>query len=35
MTACSATEDFFRARLDHMIDLRNPLVILASRLPWQ
>ena len=35
MTTCSATEDFFRARLDHMIDLRNPLVILASRLPWQ
>ena len=35
MTAWSATVDFFRGRLDHMIDLRSPLVILASRLPWQ
>ena len=31
----ATTEDFFRARLDHMIDLRQPLVVLASRLPWQ
>ena len=35
MFACSATEDFFAARLDHMIDLRHPLAVLASRMPWQ
>ena len=35
MFADAATADFFRARLDHMIDLRQPLVVLASRLPWQ
>lgn len=35
MFACSATEDFFAARLDHMINLRHPLVVLASRMPWQ
>lgn len=35
MFADAATEDFFRARLDHMIDLRQPLAVLASRLPWQ
>ena len=35
MFADAATEDFFRARLDHMIDLRQPLVVLASRLSWQ
>lgn len=28
------TDDFFRARLDSMIDMRHPLVLLASRLPW-
>ena len=28
------TEDFFRARLDQMIDLRHPLAVLAQRLPW-
>jgi IS5 family transposase len=28
------TQDFFRARLDAMIDLRHPLAVLASRLPW-
>lgn len=33
--ACSATEDFFRSRIDHMIDLRHPLAVLASRMPWQ
>ena len=27
-------EDFFRARLEHMIDLKHPLVVLAARLPW-
>ena len=35
MFADAAAEDFFRARLDHMIDLRHPLVVLASRMPWQ
>jgi len=29
-----ATEDFFRARLDQMIDLRHPLAVLATRMPW-
>lgn len=28
------TDDFFRARLDQMIDLRHPLAVLASRMPW-
>lgn len=28
------TSDFFRARLDQMIDLRHPLAVLATRLPW-
>jgi IS5 family transposase len=26
--------DFFRARLNTMIDLRHPLAVLASRMPW-
>ena len=29
------TDDFFRNRLDQMIDLRHPLAILANRMPWQ
>ena len=29
-----ATDDFFRARLDQMIDLRHPLAALAGRMPW-
>lgn len=29
-----ATDDFFRARLQSMIDPRHPLAVLASRLPW-
>jgi hypothetical protein len=29
-----ATDDFFRARLDGMVDLRHPLAVLASRMPW-
>jgi hypothetical protein len=29
-----ATDDFFRARLDTMIDMRHPLVVLATRMPW-
>ena len=28
------TDDFFRSRLDLMIDLKHPLVVLATRLPW-
>jgi IS5 family transposase len=35
MFACPATDDFFRARIDHMIDLRHPLAVLSSRMPWQ
>lgn len=33
--SCPATEDFFRMRIDHQIDLRHPLAVLASRMPWQ
>ena len=29
-----ATDDFFCARLDQMIDLRHPLAVLARRMPW-
>ena len=29
-----ATDDFFRARLEQMIDLRHPLAVLGRRLPW-
>ena len=29
-----ATDDFFRARLDQMIDLRHPLAVLSTRMPW-
>ena len=35
MFACPATDDFFRSRIDHMIDLRHSLAVLASRMPWQ
>jgi len=28
------TDDFFRTRLDQMIDLRHPLAVLARQLPW-
>ena len=35
MFACPATDDFFRSRIDHMIDLRHPLAALSSRMPWQ
>jgi IS5 family transposase len=31
----SPVNDFFRSRIDQMIDLRHPLSILASRMPWQ
>lgn len=30
-----STPDFFRSRLDTMIDLRHPRAVLASRMPWQ
>jgi IS5 family transposase len=29
-----STPDFFRSRLEQMIDLRHPLAVLAQRLPW-
>lgn len=29
------TDDFFRSRLDQMIDKSHPLAVLACRLPWQ
>jgi IS5 family transposase len=28
------TDDFFRARLEQMIDLKHPLAVLAGRMPW-
>ena len=28
------TTDFFRCRIDAMINLRHPLAVLATRLPW-
>jgi transposase, IS5 family len=30
-----STPDFFRSRLDAMIDLQHPLAVLARRLPWE
>ncbi len=29
------TNDFFRNRLDQLIDLRHPLAVLPNRMPWQ
>ena len=29
-----STPDFFRSRIDAMINLRDPLAVLATRLPW-
>src|SRR5659263_287900 len=29
------TDDFFRSRLEQMIDNNHPLAVLASRLPWE
>ncbi len=29
-----ATDDFFHARLDAMIDLMHPLAVVSTRLPW-
>jgi transposase, IS5 family len=31
----SQTEDFFRGRLDQMIDLGHPLAVLSTHMPWQ
>lgn len=31
----SQIDDFFRSRLDQMIDLRKPLAVLATHIPWQ
>jgi len=31
----SPVNDFFRGRIDPMIDLRLPVAVLASRMPWQ
>ena len=28
------TDDFFRSRIDAMINLNDPLAVLAPRLPW-
>jgi transposase, IS5 family len=28
------TDDFFRARLEQMIDLKHPLTVLGNRIPW-
>lgn len=30
----STTADFFRARLDELVDRNHPLVVLSERLPW-
>lgn len=35
MAECMHSEDFFRLRLEHMIDVRHPLAVLAQRMPWQ
>ena len=35
MSMTPEAEDFFRSRLDQIIDLRHPLAKLASRMPWQ
>lgn len=35
MFVCPATDDFFRSPIEHMIDLRHPLAVLASRMPRQ
>ena len=29
------TNDFFRKRLDQLIDLRHLMEVLANRMPWQ
>ena len=34
-TAAARTDDFFRCRLDQMIEMRHPLSRLAEVMPWQ
>lgn len=34
-TSSCGAPDFFRSRLDAMIDLRHPLAVLATRMPWR
>ncbi len=34
MTTAFSTPDFFRSRIDAMVDQKHPLFILASRMPW-
>ncbi len=29
------SDDFFHSHIDQMIDLRYPLAVLASNMPWQ
>ena len=29
------SDDLFHSRIDQMIDLRHPLAVLASHMPWQ
>ena len=31
----TSTDDFFRSRLDQMIDLRYPLTVLVGGILWQ
>ena len=35
LLSCPATDDFFRSRIDHMIDLHNLLAVLSLRMPRQ
>lgn len=30
-----SSDDFFRNRLEQMIDLRHPLAVLSKRMPWE
>lgn len=34
MKTAPSTPDFFRSRIDAMVDQKHPLFILASRMPW-
>ena len=34
MASTTQTSDFFRSRIAAMIDLRDPLAVQATRLPW-
>ncbi len=29
------SDDYFHSRIDQMIDLRHPLAVLASHMPWE